>query len=215
MTAHCRQSVTALVAIVLAAPPLAAQSGAPDPNSSHKVEAIGILGAARMSHGDDRWGGGADWGIAAAVRPFSSWADRLGFELSWMRLDDSGSPGPQVSQRLSANVVAADVAYHFGSHHTVQPYLFGGLGRIRAGYTYRCVDCVFRSDPVTGALVSTGVEESRNQGSKVGFRIGGGANVIIQRHLLIRPRLLITDTTPGSGYNWSWAQADIGLGVVF
>jgi opacity protein-like surface antigen len=194
--------------------PLAAQSR-PAPAWAYTVEAHGGVGNGRLYLGDSLWGSGPDWSVGAGVRPFSGWSDRLGFDVLWVRLKDSGSSGSQVSHRLSASLVAANVVYHFRGRTRIQPYLFGGLGHLNADYTYRCVDCVFDPDPVTGMPVSRGVEDWRDKGSKTGFTYGGGVKVAVQRQLSIRPQLLLADTTPGSGYNWTWVQAEIGLGVHF
>lgn len=93
--------------------------------------------------------------------------------------------------------------------------MFGGLGHVSADYTYSCVDCVFDVDPMTGKLVSRGIQTFHDTGSKSGVSYGAGLQVAIQRHVSIRPELLLADTTPGSGYNWTWVQVQIGLGVRF
>jgi opacity protein-like surface antigen len=182
---------------------------------TYTVEVVGNVAHGRLYLGDNLWGSGTDWGVGAEVRPLSGWLDRLGFEIQVVRLEDSGSLGSQVSHRLSATLVVADARYHFRGHARVQPYLFGGLGHVSADYTYSCTDCVFDRDPATGGLVSRGVQESRDKGSKNGFAFGAGLELAARRHVSIRPELLFADTTPGSGYNWGWVQMQIGLGVRF
>jgi opacity protein-like surface antigen len=179
------------------------------------VEVFGNLANGRLYHGDSLWGSGPDWGVGAEVRPLSGWLDRLGFEIQVIRLKDIGSRNSQVSHGLSATLVVADARYHFRGRSRIQPYLFGGLGHISADYTYSCTDCVFDRDPVTNRLVSRGVQEWRDTGSKNGFAFGAGLKMAVRRHVSIRPELLLADTTPGSGYNWGWVQVQIGLGVRF
>lgn len=179
------------------------------------MEVVGNVANGRLHLGDSLWGSGGDWGVGAELRPLSGWLDRLGFEIQVVRLHDTESPSSQVSQRLNATLVVADARYHFRGHARIQPYLFAGLGHVSADYTYSCTDCVFDRDPVTNVLTSRGVQESRDKGSKNGFAFGTGLELAVRRHVSIRPELLLADTTPGSGYNWSWVQVQIGLGVRF
>lgn len=216
MTSNNTHAVFALVALLIAAAPtsLAAQDqpGAP---WTYTVEMLGTVGSGRLNHGDSRWGSGPDWGVGAEFRPQSGWADRLGFEIQVVRLTDNESSGSQVSQRLRATLVVADVRYHFRRHARLQPYLLGGLGHVRADYTHSCTDCVFDRDPVTNLLVSRGREEWRDTVRKNGLALGAGLTMAVRRHLSIRPELLLADTTTGSGYNLGWVQMQIGLGVRF
>jgi hypothetical protein len=55
-------------------------------------------------------------------------------------------------------------------------------------------------------LISRGVQEWHDQGSKGGVAAGGGVKIALHRHFAMRSEFLLTDTTPGSGYNWSWVQ---------
>jgi hypothetical protein len=77
------------------------------------------------------------------------------------------------------------------------------------------VDCVFDWDPATGDWVSRGVSESRDQGSEVAVTLGAGAKVAVQRHLWIRPEVLLASTAFGAAYEWSWVRVQVGLGVHF
>ena len=111
--------------------------------------------------------------------------------------------------------MATNLLYHFRGHTRVQPYAFGGVGFVNADHTYRCVDCVFSPDPVTGTLVSNGVSEWRDETNKAGFTYGGGVKIGVHRHLSIRSEFLAADTTPGAGANLGWLQVQVGMSVLF
>ena len=63
--------------------------------------------------------------------------------------------------------------------------------------------------------MSRGVSEWNSVGSKMGVTLGGGVKIAINRHLSVRPELLLVDTTPGSGWTWAWFRLQIGMGVHF
>lgn len=45
--------------------------------------------------------------------------------------------------------------------------------------------------------------------------LGAGAKIAVQRHLWIRPEVLLASTAFGAAYEWSWVRAQVGLGVHF
>ncbi len=181
----------------------------------YKAEVFANVAHGRFYHGDHLWGKGLDYGGGVGFRPFSGKLRRLGFEVQATRLRKSEELSASVSQNLKSHLIMANALYHFRSDTKTQPYVFGGLGHVNVDYTYRCVDCVFDQDPITGELVSRGVTESRSKGSKLGVTLGAGMKIAVHRHLSIRPELLFVDTTPGSGFNWAWVRLQIGLGVHF
>ena len=107
-----------------------------------------------------------------------------------------------------------NVLYHFRSGTRFQPYVLAGIGHVKVDYKTQCVNCIYNVDPVTGQLVPAPSEWSVRD-SKTGLSLGGGLKISINRHLSIRPELLVVDTTPGSGWNWLWLRPQIGLGVHF
>jgi opacity protein-like surface antigen len=188
----------------------------PAPEWQYKVEVFGNVANGRFYWGDQLWGSGVDYGVGAGVRPFSGGFHRLGFEVQAAQLKDSGSFGStQAPYRFSATSVMVNVLYHFRNGAEFQPFVFGGLGQVRADYAYQCVDCVFDPDPVTGKLVSRGVEEIRAKGTNAGVTYGAGLKIAVHPHLSIRSELLVVNTTPGSGWNWGWVRLQTGLGAHF
>ncbi len=216
MTLRAKQLLIFAVVVTLAsmaAPMLAAAQTAPD--WTRKAEIVGNVGHGRLASGDSEWASGVDLGVTASLRPLSGSLNGLGFEVRAAWLNDSGARNAQVSSDLSASLVAVDLAYYFLGRSRIQPYLLGGFSYVNADYTYRCVDCVFTPEPVTGRLVSRGVVESLESGSKSGFNFGGGVTIALRRYFSVRPEILLTDTTAGSGYNWGWMQLQVGLGMRF
>ena len=130
------------------------------------------------------------------------------------RLKTSKTTSAYPAVNLSSRLVMANVLYHFRNGAKTQPYVFGGLGHVKADYYRRCTACVFDVDPVTGALVPR-ITEDIASGSKVGVTIGAGLKIAVIRHVSIRPELLFVDTTPGSGANWAWVRLQIGVGAHF
>lgn len=212
-----KQQLPVLVAAMLSIAgviPLAAEAQRV-PDWTYKVDVSGNLGNGQFWWGDTELGDGLDVGVAVGFRPFSGWAQRLGLEFQAAWLEDSDAPSDQLTTTLSANLLAGAVLYHFRPRTRVQPYLLGGIGRLAADSTHRCVDCVFDWDPVTGEWVSRGVVESRDKSSAAAFTVGAGARFAIQRHLWVRPEVLLASTAFGSSYEWSWMRVQVGLGVHF
>lgn len=205
--------VLAMASLAAVIPLSAEAQGAPD--WTYKVEVSGNLGNGQFWWGDSELGSGLDYGFAAGFRPFSGWAERLGLEFQAAWMEDSDAPSDQLSTTLSANLLAGSVLYHFRPRTRIQPYLLGGIGRLAADATSRCVDCVFDWDPATGDWVSRGVSESRDRGSEAAVTLGAGAKIAVQRHLWIRPEVLLASTAFGAAYEWSWVRVQVGLGVHF
>ena len=181
----------------------------------YRVEVFGNIAHGRFYNGDHLLGSGLDYGGGAGVRPFSGWWWRVGFEVQMARIKKGELENVGVSQVLESRLVMVNALYHFRSDTRVQPYVYGGVGHVSVDYTSRCFDCIFDQDPVTGKLVSRGVSEWHTVGSKTGVTLGGGVKIAINRHLSVRPELLLADTTPGSGWNWTWFRLQIGMGVHF
>lgn len=194
--------------------PLSAQEEQAQP-WRYKAEIFGNIAHGRFYHGDNLWGKGADYGGGVGVRPFSGRLRGFGFELQLAHLNQGVLTSTGSSKQLDSRLLMGNVLYHFRSGARTQPYVFGGVGRVKVDYTHRCVDCVFDEDPITGELVSRGVTDSRAQAGKTGVTLGGGLKIAVQRHLSIRPELLLVDTTGGSGWNWGWVRLQIGLGLHF
>lgn len=180
-----------------------------------RVEIVGNVGNGQLHLGDSEWGNGVDIGFAAGVRPFEGALAGLGFEVQGSWLGDTTTRGAQVSSDLSARLFVAGALYHFRNAARVQPYVLGGLAIVSADYRYTCVDCVFDWDPALGAWVSRGAVVSEESGTEPGFALGGGVKVAVMRRVLIRPEVLLADTSAGAGYNWSWWQLKVGIGVGF
>jgi len=192
--------------------PLSAQSQ-PVGAWRYTVEVFGNIGHGGFYHGDSKWGTGRDYGGGIGIRPFAGSLQAIGFELQVADLATEWvQEGGAWSKDLASRLVSGHVLYHFRSPSRVQPYLFGGLGRVKANYTFYCENCVYDVDPVTSELVP-GIQEERVEATKTGVSIGGGLKIAIQRHVSIRPEFLLMDTTIGSGWNWSWLRVQIGIGL--
>jgi len=185
------------------------------PDWRYRVEVFGTIAHGRFYHGDHVWGQGLDYGGGVGLRPFTGKLNRLGFEVQMARMNKSDELSAASSRSMDSRLIVANVLYHFRNGARTQPYVFGGLGHVKADYVHRCRDCVFDVDPVTGKLISRGVTESRSEGGKAGVAFGAGLKMAVHRRLSIRPELLLVDTTPGSGWNWEWVRLQIGLGVHF
>jgi hypothetical protein len=194
------------------AQPSASEAGAPA--TAHRFEIFGTIGHGLLFHGDSLWGSGLAWGGGAGVRPLPGWFDRIGFECGVARLEDQTARG-NFAQWLQASLVTTTVQYHFRGDTRVQPFVSGGLGYVSADHTQECTECAFDLDPLTGRRTSRGGLRWRSHGTKFGIAAGAGVKVALRRHLAIRADLLITDTTPGTGYNWGWLQPQVGLAARF
>ncbi len=192
---------------------LAAQDRPPDA-WQYRVEIIGNIGAGSFYHGDDQWGTGLDYGGGFGVRPLSGWLRRLGFEFQMARLNATNEVPGFTFENLDARMLMGNVLYHFRSGTRFQPYMLAGIAHMRVDYRARCETCLYNLDPVTGQSIPVPSEWGVRD-SKTGIGLGGGLKVAINRHLWIRPELLVVDTTAGSGWNWLWLKSQIGLGVHF
>ncbi len=181
----------------------------------YKTEFFGNVAQGRFYNGSHLWGNGPDYGGGVGVRPISGRLRGFGLELQLAHLNHGELKSTGTSQQLDSRLLMGNVLYHFRSGTRTQPYVFGGVGHVKVEYTHRCVDCVFDEDPITGKLVSRGVSESHTQAGKTGVTLGAGLKIAVQKHLSIRPELLLVDTTGGSGWNWGWVRLQIGMGLHF
>jgi opacity protein-like surface antigen len=180
----------------------------------YRVEIMGTIAAASFYNGDSRWGTGLDYGGGFGIRPFSGWLRRLGFEFQMSRLHTTGEVPWSVSKDLDSRLLMGNVLFHFRSGTRVQPYALAGIGHVEVDYKTQCVNCIYNVDPVTGQLVPVPYGW-KVRDSKTGISLGGGLKIDINRHLSIRPELLVVDTTAGTGWNWLWLKSQIGFGVHF
>jgi hypothetical protein len=117
-------------------------------------------------------------------------------------------------QTFQSRLMAVNAAWHFRPDSRVQPYVFGGIGRMHADYSRSCDTCVFQVEPGTGRLTPV-PELWVTEGTKNGLILGGGIRIGLLRHLSLRPEAMMIDTTPGRGYNWSWLRISAALGFNF
>ncbi len=179
----------------------------------YKVELFGDVAHGWFCHGDHRLGDGLDYGGGVGIRPLSGRLKGLGFEARILHLTDSES-SRAISSSLDSRLIAMNVLYHFRSGKNVQPFVLAGIGNVKAENNYSCTECVYMPDPATGELVSI-PQYYHSKESKTGIVLGGGIKIALHRHLSIRPEVILADTTPGSGPNWSWIRMQIGVGVHF
>jgi opacity protein-like surface antigen len=179
----------------------------------YKVELLGDVAHGWFYHGDHILGDGLDYGGGVGIRPFSGRLNGLGFEARTSHLSDSGS-SPAISSSLDSRLIAINALYHFRSGKNVQPFVLAGIGHVKKEDSYSCTECVYMPDPVTGELVSI-PQYYHSKESKTGIVLGGGMKIALHRHLSIRPEIILADTTPGSGPNWTWFRCQIGVGVHF
>ena len=206
-----------VVSIILAAPWLVHPSKAqepPAPEWKYTAEVFGNIAHGSFYNGNHVWGSGLDYGGGFGVRPLPGKLHRLGFEVQVARLKTSKTTSAYPFVNLDSRLVMANVLYHFRSEAKTQPYVFGGLGHVKADYHRRCTACVFDVDPVTGEWIPR-ITDSIASGSKVGVTLGTGLKIALFRHLSIRPELLLVNTTAGSGWNWGWVRLQIGVGAHF
>ncbi len=179
----------------------------------YRFEVFGEVARGTFYNGDSNWGNGLDLGGGIGFRPFSGKLRGLGFELRAARLSDEKAMGPG-SAVLASRFVSADALYHFRGRTRFQPYVLGGLGFVNAHYTGTCNQCVFNLDPVTHQLTPI-PQEWETRASKAGLTLGFGLKIAAHRHISVRPEILFLNTTPGSGWNWAWLRAQVGVGWHF
>lgn len=207
-------ALCALVSIAVRAPDAAAQTTS---TWSYRAEAFGAVGYGHLSSGSEEYASGLDAGAGAAIRPFRSGrAAGVGFEVRALFLRSGDEPPVSVgsSEQMTATQITASVLYHFRTGTRVQPFVQGGLAVVATDYRFACRACVGDPDPRTGAIVWRDQDE-RSTDTKAGYVIGGGTRVGLNRHLWLRPDVSIIGTTAGSGLNWAWVQAQVGLAVAF
>jgi hypothetical protein len=176
----------------------------------YKVEVSGNIAHGSVYNGDHLLGKGLDCGGGLAVRPFSGFLRRLSFDVQMARLHGDRPPQETLSSRLTA----VTGSWHFRPDSRVQPYAFGGLGRMHSRYTRSCDTCVYERAPGTGPLIPVPYYWEM-KGAKNGLVLGGGIRIGLRHHLSFRPEFTFMDTTPGSGPNWSWLRFAAVLGFNF
>lgn len=204
----------AIVGVWLAWP--IAGSAQPAQPSAPRAMVLGHIGLAEAGAGETLKGSGVEFGVAASVRPFTG-APRIALEGGFSAfVDPREDLTPTSSKEVSAQLVVARAVYTFRrSDARARPYLFGGLAVIHIDYESQCVDCVFDIDPVTGRLTSRGQITEHIEDTQTGFTLGFGVDVGVSRAIILRPEWSASSTTPGSGRNWSWGAARLGVGYRF
>jgi len=169
---------------------------------NYRGEVLGQVGWGRFYHGDGLVGSGTEWGGGFGVKPFSGRLRRLGFEVQANRLDIAYERGSNVNDG-QATAVVGNVLYHF-SDSSLQPYVAGGLGVLKADYSQR-----IRGGAVLG---STEDYVDTVKADHMLLNIGAGIKARLVRGLAIRPEVRFYDTTIGSGYNWASIRFSVGVG---
>ncbi len=198
----CWHHARLLLSIML----LAAMSGmanGQDGNTwDYKGEVVGQMGWGRFYHGDGLVGSGAEWGGALGVKPFSGKLRRLGFEVHADRLSIGYELGNNLNEG-DVTTVVGNVLYHF-SDSSVQPYVAGGLGVLRADYT----------ELIKGGAVLGSTEDYvfRVDTNEMVLNIAAGVKARLVRGLAVRPEVRFYNTTMGSGYNFGSIRLSLGIG---
>jgi opacity protein-like surface antigen len=175
---------------------------------AYRVEALCRFGWGGFWHGDDSLGNGLELGGAVGIRPFQGKLRGLGFEAQISQLQHDTQHSPTHSTNGRVLTFTGNVLYHF-SDSTVQPYVVGGVGILKADYTrkgysewYELPEWEYHEEYWT----------DRIDASKMAINLGVGLKAALTPNLSIRPELQILDTTPGSGYNWRSVRLSIGVG---
>ncbi len=108
-----------------------------------------------------------------------------------------------------ALTLIGNALYHFGDS-TIQPYVVGGVGVLKADYTRKGVSEWYDGGP--GGEYHEEYWTDRVNASKMAINLGVGLKAVIRNNFSIRPELTLIDTTPGSGYNWASLRLSIGVG---
>jgi opacity protein-like surface antigen len=174
----------------------------------YRVEVTGHIGGGSAYNGDHLLGKGLDYGGGFSARPFSGVLRRLSLDLQMARLD--GDQPPQ--QTFRSRLTAVNAAWHFRPDSRFQPYVLGGFGHMHAKYSFSCDTCVY--EVIRGGLAPIPYYWE-TEGAKNGLVLGGGVRFGLLRHLSFRPEVMMMDTTPGSGPNWTWLRVSAALGFNF
>jgi opacity protein-like surface antigen len=180
---------------------------------NYRFEVFGDAARGSFYNGDSNWGSGASYGGGVAVRPFSGWLHRFGFEARAAGLSDATGDS-RSSTRLDASLYAFDVVFHPANYSRVQPYVLGGVGLVNARYSRDCSVCVYNRDPLTGEMTPIPYHWETKD-TKAGVSVGFGLKVAVQRRISIRSEMLYVDTTPGPGWNWGCLRLQVGVGLHF
>ncbi len=164
----------------------------------YRGEVFGSIGWGGFWHGDDSLGSGIELGGGVGSRPFQGKLRGLGFEVQVKQLHHDIQHSATHSTNGKALTLIGNVLYHF-SDSTVQPYVLGGIGVLKADY-------------VPSWEYHEGYWRLRVNASKMAINLGVGLKAAIRNNFSIRPELTLIDTTPGSGYNWASLRLSIGVG---
>jgi hypothetical protein len=176
----------------------------------YRAEISGSIGGGSVYNGDHLLGQGLDYGGSVSVRPFSGVLRRLSIDLQMAGLSGDQLPRETFRSRLTA----VSAAWHFRPDSRVQPYVFGGFGRMHARYSFSCDTCVYEIEPGTGRSIPVPYYWEM-EGTKNGLVLGSGVRIGLLHHLSFRPELTFMDTTPGNGPNWSWLRFAAVFGFNF
>lgn len=175
---------------------------------TYQGELFGSIGWGRFYHGDDLLGSGLEFGGGIGFRPFRGVLRGLGFEVHVKQLQHEIQQSPNHSTDGKALTLLGQVLYHF-SDSTVQPYVIGGIGLLKANYTqtgysewYDLPGWDYHEEHWTETV----------DASKMAITFGAGIKAAVNPKLSLRPEISLIDTTPGSGYNWGSFRVSLGVG---
>jgi hypothetical protein len=175
----------------------------------YRGEVYGSVGWGAFWHGDDSLGRGIDLGVGVGFRPFQGKLRGLGFEFRVNQLQHDIQYSATHSADGKALTLLGNALYHFGDSK-IQPYVMGGIGILKADYTWQGY-----SERYDGGPDGEYHEEywtERTNASKMAINFGLGLKAVLTKNLSIRPEFTVTDTTPGSGYNWGVLRVSLGVG---
>ena len=174
----------------------------------YKGEIFGNVGYGRFYHGDDHLGSGIDPGIGFGVRPFSGKLRGLGFEVMVNGLRFRNAWGSEYAYEYKGDmrVITGNALYHFGRSRA-QFYAVGGIGVLKADYTYR--------NGYMNMIINDPDYLETHGATKMAVNFGAGIKVRIASGLALRPEIRFYDTTIGTGYNWSHMRLSVGAGWHF
>lgn len=176
---------------------------------NYKREVYGSVGYGRFYHGDNFWGGGLEIGAGAGIRPFSGALRGVGLEVQLLRSGHFVRTSGAHSKEGTATSVAANGVYHFNNRR-VQPFVFGGVGMLKADFTLRGI-----SEWIDAQGHHLERTTERVDASKLAVGLGAGVKASIGRGFAIRPEVRFLDTTPGRGWNFGSIRFSIGVGYHF
>jgi len=172
----------------------------------YRAEVFGSFGSGRFYHGDEHLGNGLDLGAGFGIRPFSGALRGLGFEVMYNGLNFSNDWGNGYQYKGDMRLVSGNALYHFGRSR-MQFYVVGGIGALKADYTYR--------NPYTNSILNDPGYVEAHGDTKMAVNFGAGLKARIISGLAVRPEIRFYDTTIGTGYNWSHLRLSVGLGYHF